>query len=295
MATNAAAAAAAFLVHRAGEQFLAGAAGAEQHHRDAGRGDALDGLGDLEHFGRAADHRSEHRHAAVGFEPAILGFDAVQMEGAGDDQPELVDVDRLAIEIIGAAGDRLERAFAGAVARGDDDLGVGLEANHLDQRREAFFGAVGIGRQAEVERYHRRLVQPQRLDRRRAVAGDDDAIAVIGPFELALQALVVLDDQQDGKVGRLGHALFRSMALAGSAASLMVKMVPLAGLAVDAQAAAHRGDQRARLERADAEAVGLGRGEGLEQPVADEVAVHAAALIGDGHQHAVAVRARRGR
>ena len=74
---------------------------------------------------------------ALGFEPAVLGLDAVEVEGAGDDQSELVDVDRLAVEIIGAAGDRLERAFAGAVAGGDDDLGVGLEPHHFGQRRKA--------------------------------------------------------------------------------------------------------------------------------------------------------------
>ena len=83
----------------------------------------------------------------------------VQVEGAGDDQAELVDVDRLAVEIIGAERDRLERAFAGAMAGGDDDLGVGLEREDFGQRREALVGAVGIGRQAEVERDHRRLVQ----------------------------------------------------------------------------------------------------------------------------------------
>ena len=62
----------------------------------------------------------------------------------------------------------------------------------------------------------------------------------------------------------------------------MVKVVPLAGPAVDAEPAAHGGDQRARFERADAEAAGLGRGERLEQAIADEVAVHADALVGDG-------------
>ena len=50
-------------------------------------------------------------------EPAVLGLDFVDVEGAGDDQAELVDVDRLAVEIVGAECDRLQRAFAGAMAR----------------------------------------------------------------------------------------------------------------------------------------------------------------------------------
>ena len=99
------------------------------------------------------------------FEAAVLVLDRVEVEGARDDQPELVDVDRLAVEIIGAERDRLERAFARAVARGDDDLGVGLDGEDFGQRGEAFAGAVGIGRQAEVERDDRRLVQPHLLDR----------------------------------------------------------------------------------------------------------------------------------
>ena len=65
-----------------------------------------------------------------------------------------------------------------------------------------------------------------------AVAGDDHAIAVIGPFQLALQAFVVLDDQQDGKVGivQVGHARFRL----GSARRL-------GGRQVDGEAAALAG------------------------------------------------------
>ncbi len=112
----------------------------------------------------------------------------------------------------------------------DDDLGVGLEAQDLAERREALLDPVGIGRQAEVEGDDRRLVRAQRLDRRAAVAGGDDAIAVIGPFQLPLQALVVLDDQQDGKLGLFGHARFLIGSAAGSAAGRrMVKVVPWPG------------------------------------------------------------------
>ena len=139
MAMNAPLARALLLVDRAGEQFLAGAAGAEQHDRHVGDGDALDGPGDLEHFGRGGDDRAEHgRRRRLRFEAPVLVLDRVEVEGARDDQAELVDVDRLAVEIVGAERDRLERAFAGAVAGGDDDLGVGLEAEDFGQRGEAF-------------------------------------------------------------------------------------------------------------------------------------------------------------
>ena len=90
--------------------------------------------------------------ATAGLEPAVVGFELVKLEGAGDDQAELVDVDRLLVEIIGAEADRPQRAFVRAVAGGDDDLGVGLEAQDFLERGEPLGGAVGIGRQAEVER-----------------------------------------------------------------------------------------------------------------------------------------------
>ena len=125
---------------------------------------------------------------------------------------------------------------------------------------------------------------------RDAVAGKHDLIAFVGPFELALQAFVVLDDQEDGEL-LVGHAIFRCGCAASSAAGTIDgEFGADARRAVDDQAAAHCGDQRARFERADAEAAGLGRREGLEQAVADEVAVHAGAMVGDGDADLVAGR-----
>src|SRR4029079_6549937 len=46
-----------------------------------------------------------------------------------------------------------------------------------------------------------------------------------------------------------------------------------------------------RFERPDSKATGLGRGKGLEQAVADEVAVHAHARIGGGDRDAILIRA----
>ena len=77
----------------------------------------------------------------------------------------------------------------------------GLSWRISARRRKALLGAVGIGRQAKVERHDRGFVHPQRFDRRwRDRPATDDAVTVIGPFELALQALVILDDEQHGEV-----------------------------------------------------------------------------------------------
>ena len=184
---------------------------AEQHHRDVGVGDPLDRARDLRHLRRGGDHRAEHRAvvADLAFEPLVLRLDAVQLEGAADDQAELIDIDRLLVEIVGAGRDRPERAFAGAVARGDDHLGLGLQRQDRLERGEAFGDAVRIGRQAEIERHHRRLGRADEIDRRVPVRGDQHLIIVIGPAKLALQPFVVLDDQELRLEGCV-HARFRS-------------------------------------------------------------------------------------
>ena len=75
----------------------------------------------------------------------------------------------------------------------------------------------------------------------------------------------------------------------------MVKVVPLPGPAVDGNAGAHGDEKRARLERADSEPALLGGREGLEQAVADEVDVHAAALVDDADGNVRRRGRRRGR
>ena len=118
----------ALLVHGPGEQLLAGAASPQEHHGHVGGRHALDGLGDLQHLRRGADDRSEHGLVRASLEPPVLFLDLVEVERARDDHPELVDVDRLLVKVVGAHADGLECTFAGAVPGCDDDLGVGLEA-----------------------------------------------------------------------------------------------------------------------------------------------------------------------
>src|SRR5207342_1744943 len=126
------------------EELLAGATGAEEHYRDVGRTDAFDGLGDLHHLRRCRDYRAKYGRRRAGFEAAVFILDLVEMKGAFDDEPELVDVDRLLVEIVSAHRDGFGRALSRAVAGGDDHLGVGLQPQDFGQRRKALFGAVRI-------------------------------------------------------------------------------------------------------------------------------------------------------
>src|SRR5438067_8357313 len=120
------------------------------------------------------------------------------------------------------------------MAGSDDDLGVRFQPQDLGEGRKPFVGSIRVGRQSEVKCNHRGLARPQRFDRALAVAGADHLIALVGPFELTLQALIILDDEEDfGRLG-VGHALFLIGSWTGSvgcsaAGSRRVKVVPLPG------------------------------------------------------------------
>src|SRR3546814_7263542 len=91
---------------------------------------ALDRARNLQHFGRASDHAAKH---AIILRPhigkaQILLLQRMNMEGARNDQAELIDVERLLVKVIGAAGNGTERAFPRAMPRRDDHLGIGLRS-----------------------------------------------------------------------------------------------------------------------------------------------------------------------
>ena len=92
----------------------------------------------------------------------VLLFERVDVEGAADDQPQHVGVDRLLIEIVGAERHGAHRVVAVVVAGDDDDLGLRREA--AASRCSVCMpslDAFGIGRQAEVLQHHRRLEAAQ--------------------------------------------------------------------------------------------------------------------------------------
>ena len=130
------------------EEFLAGAARAEQHDRDIGVGNALDRARDLDHFGGRGDHSAEHAvvFAAACGKLAVLVFDLLQPQRASHDQSQRLDIDRFLVKIVGPLRDRLQRRAPRAVARGDNHFGVGLERHDRIEHRETFAGPVGIAR-----------------------------------------------------------------------------------------------------------------------------------------------------
>ena len=74
----------------------------------------------------------------------------MDVERACDDQAERIDIDRFGVKVPCAIGNRLQRAFACAVAGGDDYLGIGLQPQDFSERGEPFARAVGVWRQAAL-------------------------------------------------------------------------------------------------------------------------------------------------
>ena len=125
--------------------------------------------------------------------------------------------------------DGIERRRARVVPRGDDNLGIGLEAQDLVERRQPLAGALRIAGQAQIERDHRGLLGAQGGDGAGAVSGDGDLEIGIGPAQLGLQTGVVLHHQQ-AWFGEAGHAVARpevkGAATAATRGRRMIKRVP---------------------------------------------------------------------
>src|SRR5262249_43109220 len=124
------------LVHRAGDELLAGAALAGDEDTALGRRDLGDLPAELDHDLRGAEHlvplagrRGEGRDLAA---------DGAALERVADPQQEHVAVERLLEEVEGALARRAEGIPDGGVAGDDDDrdLAVGAEVAGLERREE---------------------------------------------------------------------------------------------------------------------------------------------------------------
>ncbi len=114
------------LVNAAGDEFLAGARFALNHHGRIGRRDFVDERLHPSHRGRFADQAGAAFHA---FE---LPFQRHSFAGEGqlfahplEHVGDLEELARFGQKVVGAAAEGLDGLFHAAVARADDDFGVG--------------------------------------------------------------------------------------------------------------------------------------------------------------------------
>ena len=179
----------------AGDQLLAGAALAQDEHAGVGAGDAFEGLCHLLHL-RRAENEAGHPPVGEGAQRTVLLLQLEHARRALHDQLEDVHVDRLGNEVEGAAPHGADRHRAIGVAAKDDDLGLrGVRQDGVEDY-QPFRGAVGIGRQPEIEdndaHVARFLEDAHGLVAR---ASRYHLEGIERPLHLALKARVVLDQQ----------------------------------------------------------------------------------------------------
>ena len=180
------------------QQFLAGSARAEQHHRRIGIGHALHHLCNLQHFRRSGDDLAQYMFLTIilGGKSGIFLFQPVNMKGPADDQPQFVNIHRLLIKVPGTTGNGPQGTGFFAMTGSDDDLGVRLQTQDRVHGGETFGGAIRVRWQTEVQCHHIRFFRPQQFNSGLAVACDQNFEIVISPFQLLLQTGIVFHDQQ---------------------------------------------------------------------------------------------------
>ena len=156
-------------------------------------------LRDLQHLRRRADDRAECLAAAGLLQPPVLGLDIRDVESARDDQSELVDVDRLAVEVVGAKRDRPAACFR--ERRGPTRRSPWCRASASGFRRAS--RNLRSSRPDRAAGQGRASPPPARATRSASIAASrcrasTHFIVLIGPVQLALQPFVILDDQQHG-------------------------------------------------------------------------------------------------
>ncbi len=186
-----------------GEELLAGPALALDEHRGVGPGDPRHDVEDLAHLGRVADEVLEPGgRLRVPHLLSRFGLHPVEEQGAAENDPQRVDVDGLRLVVESPGLHRPEGVGPVGVPREDHDPGGRRRAEDLLQGLQPFLSRVGGGREAQVEGHYRRLGLAEPREGLRAVPGEDEAEFVPQRvFELGLNGLVVLDDQQP----RLAH------------------------------------------------------------------------------------------
>jgi hypothetical protein len=186
----------------------AGAALAQQQHRSAAAGHALDEAADAQHLGVARQQPGQRIGLGHGLQAAVFLLQLGQAVGAFDGQRQHLGVEGLGLEVVGAQGHRAQRVRLVVLAGEHDDLQVGVDVQHLAQQLEAFRHRIGVGRQTQVHGHHAGVEAAQLHQRGLAVARRHRFEAVQRPLDLLLQSEVVLDDEQRRRAG-VAHTLFR--------------------------------------------------------------------------------------
>jgi hypothetical protein len=197
-------------VERARDDLLARAVLAGDEHGDGGVGDRARLLERAFERGAGADEAPEAaEHLQLRAELQDLGFEAADARRLRDDVRDLLLVEGLLEEAVGAAAHGFERGLLVVAPRDDDDgHRRALAASGLDDG-EPLLDAFEVGRQVEVADDDVNALALEKLDGVGARLGFEHAVALDErPVELPAQQAVVVHDQHRRLVFRLfGHGL----------------------------------------------------------------------------------------
>ena len=184
------------LVQALRKHLLAGATLTQQHHGRVAAGHALDHPTQAQHLRVAGQQAGQRIGLVQGLQSPVLGLQLEQPESPVYRQSEQLGLEGLGEEIVGAERNSSQRVGLVVLPGQHDHLGVRVDLQQLLEQPEALADRIGVWRQSQVHRHHRRLVATRLHQRRLAVAGRDGLETVERPFDLFLQREVVLDNQQ---------------------------------------------------------------------------------------------------
>ena len=201
---------AAALMDRLGDKLLAGAALSGDQNGGPGRRNLFDGLDDVLHFRRVADHSLDSETGAESpFELGVLLLQPEGLQRAAEDDFQTVEVDRFCHEVEGAPLDRVDGGFDGAVG-GEENAG---RRRCLFQRGGQHVESAGARLHADVAEDQIVMVALDQVNAGLPVFGKGDVVFRTEKFPHRLPGSPFIVDNENGIAAV--HAFFSPSPAAG--------------------------------------------------------------------------------
>ena len=178
------------------QQFLAGAAFAQQHHGSVAACHLLYGPAYPQHAGVTRHQAGQCIGLLHGLQASVLGLQLGQSKRALNRQVEQLRLEGFGKKIIGAQRDGAQGVGLVVLPRQHNHLGVRIGRKYLFEQAETFGHRVRVGRQPQVHGHHGRRMTPHLHQRALPVIGSHRFKAVQRPLDLFLERQIVFDDQQ---------------------------------------------------------------------------------------------------
>ena len=158
-------------VERLRHHFLAGAAFAQNQDGRGGRRHLSNEREDCLHRWAGAHHALEVVGPLPLLQRTIFLLELGYVDAPLQHELQLVHVHGLAEEIVGTRPDCAKRVLLVPLAGDDDHLGQRIQREQRRERRHAFVGFIGTGRESQIEQRYRGMVGRKRRHGAGAVPG----------------------------------------------------------------------------------------------------------------------------